>query len=367
MNKEVISNKQGMSLIILFSIGTSSIHTMGLEAKNDIWLAIILSIFMALLMVLIYARIHYIFPNRGLSDIIEICFGKLIGKVIILLFTWFIFDLAALVLRNIVQFINVVGIPDTPAVIPTIVIITICIFAIKEGIEVLGRWGEFFLTIPIGFIFITIVVLIPDMNINNIKPVLHNGIKPVLRGAFGVLSFPFLDTIAFTMIFNGFKRKESPYKIYICSLLIGGLMVLATSTINLLVLGIDSASNLYYPSHTTGTRIDVGMGIQRVEVIATIIFLLGSFIKVSICLMATCKGVVKIIGCKDYRFIVIPVSLLTINLCYFEFDSVMSYFEWAVDIYPFYAFLFQVILPVIIWIVAEIKKKRLKNEQLREI
>lgn len=360
MNKEVISDKQGISLTILFLIGTSSIHTMGLEAKKDVWLAIILSIFMALPMVVIYARILYIFPNRDFFYIIEICFGKLIGKVIILLFTWFIFGLAALVLRNIVQFINIVGLTETPSVIPSIVIILLCIFAIKEGIETLGRWGEFFLPIPIIIIFITIVLLIPDMNINNVKPVLYNGIKPVLRGSVAVLSFPFLDTIAFTMVFNSFKRKESSYKIYICSLFIGGLIVFATSTTNLLVLGIDAASSFYYPSHSTVARIDVGIAIQRLEVIATTVFLLGGFIKLSICLMAISKGLVKVFGCKDYRFIVIPVSLLTLNLSYFEFDSVMSYFEWGRKVHIFYALFFQVILTIIIWITAEIKNKRCK-------
>ncbi|MGF7057640.1 GerAB/ArcD/ProY family transporter [Brassicibacter mesophilus] len=361
MDRNVISDRQGISLIILFLIGTSSIHTTGLQAERDLWLAIIISILMALPIVIIYARLHYLFPNQGLYDIIELCFGKFIGKVIIILFSLYIFNLSALVLRSIVQFINVTAISETPIIIPSIAIIIICIFAIKEGIEVLGRMGEVFAKIPIIFIIILVLLLIPNINLSNAKPILYNGMKPVFRGALSVLSFPLLDTVAFTMVFTGFKEKKSSYKIYVYSIAIGGLMLLTTSTIDLLVLGINAVSIFYYPTHTAVTRIDIGMIIQRVEVIAAIIFILGGFIKISICLLATSNGVAKIFRCKDYRFIVIPVSLLVLNLSYFEFDSIMSYVEWT-KLYPLHDFLFEIILPFIILIAAEVKKKKIIND-----
>lgn len=61
MNKEVISDKQGIPLIIMFIVGSSSIFIMGLEAKQDLWIAIILSFLMALPTTLICARLYSIF------------------------------------------------------------------------------------------------------------------------------------------------------------------------------------------------------------------------------------------------------------------------------------------------------------------
>ena len=58
MNKEVISDRQGIAIISLFIIGSSSIFSQGLEAKQDIWLAFIIGIAMTLPMILIYARLH---------------------------------------------------------------------------------------------------------------------------------------------------------------------------------------------------------------------------------------------------------------------------------------------------------------------
>lgn len=145
MSKEVISDKQGVSLVFLFIIGESSILVSGLTAKKDLWLAIILAIFMALPLILVYSRLFNIFPNENLFNVIEICFGKIIGKVLILLYIWYAFDLAALVLRDFGQFVNTVTLTDTPMIVPMIFLIILCAWITKEGIEVISRWGQFFL------------------------------------------------------------------------------------------------------------------------------------------------------------------------------------------------------------------------------
>jgi len=88
-------------------------------------------------------------------------------------------------------------------------------------------------------------------------------------------------------------------------------------------------------------------------------FILAGLIKVCICLLSTCNGFSKLFDLHDYRFIVTPIGLLVINLSYFIHDSIMDKTEFASDIYPYYAFPFHVILPIIIWIAAEIKKKQL--------
>lgn len=219
--------------------------------------------------------------------------------------------------------------------------------------------GTIFFIIPILLIFIAILLLVPDMNFNNIRPVLYKGMKPVIGGAYEVLIYPFGETVIFTVAFSTLKDKKSIYKIYILSFLIGGMFLLATSLTIILVLGINTTSNMYFPTYDAVARINIGNFLQRLEIISAIVFVIGIFVKVSIYLLASCKGFAKIFGCKDYRFIVTPISLLAINLAYLEFDSIMSFNEWIFDVWIYYAFVFMVILPVIILIVAEIKKKRL--------
>lgn len=366
MNREVIFYKQGMSLIVLFIIGSSSVFVMGLEAKKDIWIASILAILMALPLALIYARLHFIFPDKDLFDIIEFCFGKVIGKVVIAILTIFIFYWAADVMVNYGNFISVVTLVDTPQIIPMMVLAFLCAWGIKEGIEVLGKWSELFLMINIIIIFTTVALLIPKMDINNIRPVFYGGIKPILRGAFNSFSFPFSQIMAFSLIFSGLRGQKASYKIYILGLIIGGIILIILSTTNILVIGVNHATMTYYPSYFTVARMNIGFVLQRVEVIIALVFIFGGFIKISILFLCTCKGVSKLFGHKDYRFIVIPITLLAINLSFFQYDNVIHYTEFQSEVWLYFTAPFQVFLPIIIWITAEIKKKRLDRNRVRQ-
>jgi spore germination protein KB len=147
------------------------------------------------------------------------------------------------------------------------------------------------------------------------------------------------------------------------SLLIGGIFLLLTSLTIILVLGINNASSLYFPGYSTVKRVTIGESLHRVEVISAAVYLLGGFIKISIYLLAACKGVAKLFECKDYRFIVIPISLLVVNLAYFEFDSVISFNEWIFNVWIYYAFPFMVIFPIIIFFAARWKEKRLMKQR----
>jgi len=360
MKKEVISDKQGISLMILFIIGTSIIYASGIKAKQDMWLAIILSLLAALPLAIILARLHYIFPGKNLFGICELCFGRFIGKVITALYIWFIFHTGVSVIMNLNIFITTVSLTNTPKIIPLICICMLCCWISKEGIEVLGRWSSFFVLVSIAFVLTTLLFLIPQMNINNILPILNNGIKPVLEGSFGTYAFPFTQIVVFTIAFSGFETKKSPYKIYIKSLLIGGIFILLISFMNILVLGIDTTSRVYYPSHESALRVDIGELLQRVEIIISGGFVIGAFAKGSVYLISACKGIASLFNCKDFRFIVIPMALLMISFSSYTYNSVMDYFSWILELWTvFYALPFQMIMPVIIWIFAEIKSRQL--------
>ncbi|WP_432666946.1 endospore germination permease [Wukongibacter baidiensis] len=361
MKKEVVSNKQGIALIVTFIIGSSSIYVMGLEAKRDVWLAVLLSIFMAFPVILIYARIHYIFPDKNLYDVIEICFGKFIGKGIEVIYVLFLIDTGAAILRNYGNFISTVSLYNTPLIIPMICLGILCIWGAKEGIETLGRWAQLFFILPIALILIIALLLSSRMDINNIRPVFYNAIKPIFKGAFGSFSFPFAQVLPLTMIFSSFRRKKDYYKVYSLGLLIGGMVLFITSLTNVLVLGVNEITRLNFPTYALATRLGFSRVLNRMEVIPAILFILGGFVKISIYLIAICKGIEKIFKCPDYRFIVFPISLLVINQSYLSFDSIMYYFEWSNEVWIYYVFPFHVIIPIIIWITAEFKKKRLNK------
>lgn len=356
MNKEVISDKQGIAIMVLFMIGPSSVSLAGVEAGRDIWLAVILSMFMALPILLVFCKLHILYPDKDFFDIVIICFGEFIGKGIIILYIWNLFVTVTTTFRNFGEFITTVSLIRTPMVIPMVFFGALCVFVVKGGIEVLGRWGNFFIPIVILFTVVLILLLIPEMNEANIRPLFSKGIKAIFHGAIKLYSFPFAQLIVFSMILTNFRDRNSPYRIYLWSLLIGGLVLLVTFTSSLLVVGADLISNMYYPTYTAISRVEI-MKIGRLEILSATIFSLGGFVKISSHIFAICIGLTKIFKCQNYRFIAVPVILLLVNQAYFTWDSAMSFYEFDGEMMLYFAFPFRTIFPIVLLIFATLKKK----------
>lgn len=358
MRVEQVTDKQGICIIITFIFGSSLIIGLGGEAKNDAWISGIVGMIMVMPMLFVYSRILSLFPGKDLFDILNITFGKFIGKIISILYIWYASHLGALVLRNFGEFMNIVALPETPMLVSLISIGLVCIFAVRLGVEVIGRTCTYFLPILLFIIILVQLLGIPNSHLSYLKPVLGNGLIPILNGGFSAFSFPLAETVLFIGIFNSLNSKKSPYRIYYWGVLISGTIITFITARNITILS-NMLGSFYFPSYEAVSMISIGSFIQRIEITVSAVFTFGIFLKASICLLAVCKGIGKMFNLKDYRSIVIQTGLLMIYFSYIIYDNSILMKYWAFRVYAYYAFPFQVILPIITWILAEFKVKKL--------
>ncbi|MBU3091791.1 endospore germination permease [Clostridium sp. CM028] len=362
MKNEVISERQATILIILFIIGTSFLRgSGGGDAKQDAWIAIIIAILWSIILLLMFSKILSSYPGKDLFDILQIVMGKFIGKTISILMIWFAFHDGSLTLRSLSEFTDILALPDTPVVVPMIFFTILLIWCLKEGIEVLGRWSEFFIWIVILIFFTVSIFSISQMNISKLKPILSSGAAPLLRGAFSSFTYPFGETVIFTMVFSNISKVRNYKKTFMVGLLVGGGLIFLATLRNILVLGSGTLSRLYFPSPTVISLIHLGNLLQRLEMTVAIQFLVCVFVKVSICIFAVCNGISKVFGFNDYKFIATPVALLMFNFSFFVYESTMEMSSWTLNILPYYSFVFEVIIPLVIFIVVEIRSRSSKT------
>jgi spore germination protein KB len=357
MQKEQITDKEAIFLLIIFVIGTSLILGVGGEAKNDIWIAEIVGIIMFIPMLFVYSRILSLFPGKDLFDVLNMTLGKVAGKIVAIIYIWYAFHLGALILRNFGEFINVVAMPETPMLVPLLCLGLVCITGVRLGIEVLGRTTAYFFPFIIFIVVLVELLGISELHLNYIKPVLGNGLRPILMGGFQTFSFPFAETVLLIGVFSSLKTKKSSFKVYCWGVGSSAFIILIVTLRNIAVLG-GMLDSFKFPSYAAVSRISIGDFLQRIEVTVSIVFLYSAFIKSSICLLVACKGIEKVLNLKNYRTIVIQTGLLMIYLSYIVYDNSMEMRQWAFKVYPYYTFPMQVILPIIIWIFAEIKVKK---------
>lgn len=360
MDNSRISQKQGIFLIVMFIIGESMLMVMGLEAKMDIWIAILLAGGAGALIMLVYARLMSVLPNKDFFQTLEFFIGKIGSKIVIFLFALYAFDTCSLVLRNYGQFIVTVGLPETPLIVAMFILIVLCAVAVKAGIEVLGRWSVPFLLFIITFLLLSVILVSQNMDISNLFPVFDSGIVPIAKGVLGIITFPFAETVIFLFVFPPFKKGISVKKVFLKGLAIGGGLILITSLTDVLVLGTDICKNMYYPTYSTMATVHYGNFLQRFEVITSIVFIIGVFVKISIYLFAACKGIASLFGFKDYGFFALPLAFLVLNNA-FIFDDMIYFHEWVLEVWPYYTPIFQIIIPLILLIIIEIKIKKNKK------
>lgn len=357
MRKEQITDKEGTYLVAIFIMGSTLILGIGGEAGNAAWIAAVVGLLMVVPMILIYSRLLFLFHGKDLFEILESILGRMLGKMIALLFVWYAFHLGALVIRNFGEFINTVSMPETPILVPMLFLGISCIANARSGVEVIGRMSTYLLPIVVVIIVLVQILAIPQLEMDNLRPILEQGITPVLQGGFAAFTFPFAESILFMGVFNSLKNKKTIFKVYSFGILFAGTIIVMLTIRNIVVLG-DLREKLYFPSHVAVSRIAIGNFIQRMEVTVAFVFIVGAFVKSSVCLYVSSKGIAKIFNLHNYRSVVIQLGLLMIYFSYIVFDSIMDMKPWAFKVYPYYALPFQVILPIIIWIIAEIKNKK---------
>jgi spore germination protein KB len=136
------------------------------------WLAIILGMAATSLVMILYCKIINSTSCRNIFDVNEIAFGRIGGSILNILYIWFSYTLGALVLNNFTEFISIVGLPDSPRIYGIIPIVILSIWGVKAGVEVLGRWSEFFIVILLVIMVSTTIASVPSMDTSRIRPII---------------------------------------------------------------------------------------------------------------------------------------------------------------------------------------------------
>lgn len=361
MRREQITNKEAICLLIIFYMGSSFILGIGGAAKNDAWLSGLLGILSALPIIMVYARLLELFPEKGLFDILDLTFGKILGKAVSLLYIWYSFHLGALVIRNFGEFIGTAALPETPIFVPMICLGITSIAVVRSGIEVMGRISAYIMPVLFFILFVVQLLGIPQWNLHHIKPILANGWHPIIKGSFSTFAFPFAESVVLMGVLFSLKTSKSSCKVYVISTLIAGFLILIITIRNILILG-GILPKLYFPSHIAVSRISVGEFLQRIEISVAIVLVFGVFIKSSICLLVSSLGIAKLFKLEDYRSILIQLGLIMVYFAYIIYGNIFEMRFWAFEIYPYYALPFQVIIPLLMLLIAEVKC-RIMNKQ----
>lgn len=360
MQKEMISMRQAFCIIVLFICGSSVVMGGSSDAGQDSWISLLLAFLGMIPLLLFYARIIRLYPDKDMFDIFEALFGKIFSKAFIVLMSWYALHLCALVLTNFSQFIEIMAMPETPQLPLMIVMLAVTAFIAASGVETLGKWSVIIIPIFCTTVVLTVIASLKQMDFSNILPVMENNFSKIAAGSLKLFSFPLAETVLFLGLAGSIKRQASPYKLYIYATAFAVLILFVVMVRNIELLGPALMKVEYFPSYIAARIINIGDFFARIEGTISMNFIITGITKIAVCLLVAAKGTAHLFGIPNYRKILIPVALLALSVSTILYKSAMEMFAFL-ETYQYYALLFEVIIPVIVWICAEIKIRRQKK------
>lgn len=363
MKNETLTLRQFICLLFMFFFGSTAIMGMGPNVEQDSWITITLSVMFALPFILMFGRLRSLYPELTFFEILDQLFGPLFGGLFTLLMAWYCFHLCALVLRNFSEFIEVSVMPETPQLPLMLLMLAVTVHLAKSGVETMGKWAVLTMPIILVVVVLTIMLSLNRMDFTRILPVMSHDFGKIAASAYPFLSFPFLESIVFVCAFQGHSREGGPYRGYLITLAFAGVVLLCVELRNTFVLGTPILDSAHFPSYLSAKVIHIGRLVSRLEGSISMNFILGGVAKISVCLLAASKGLAHLFRLENPKTLLPPLGLLAVALASTLFYSTTEMF-YFVKLYPYYAMPFQIIIPILTWVFAEVRARRKKQDEL---
>ena len=210
MTKIKLSAFQIYSMVVLYSLGSSSILFIAREAKQDAWISILLGGTISIInFVFLYGSIFKLNKDDPTYyDTINKLFGKILGNILILIYALYFIYISLFILRDIVEITGLYILNQTPRGVIVILEIFIIFYGIQKGLETLFHTSElyFFVTILCYILVIFLLSISGVVHFEYLFPILENGIKPVIKATHHFSNKPFGE-IAISVSYHWSKIK----------------------------------------------------------------------------------------------------------------------------------------------------------------
>lgn len=358
MENPKLENIEAIAFLSMISINSMILSTsqelIRTCSSSSLITALIVS-FLAIIITLIFNVLSKSFSGKGLLDITDFLGGKpfkfVIGFIFIIYFTF----RASLFLKKICDCLQIVYYPMTN------VLFIALLFCIATGIVLCFKNKSLFkVSVLILPILLTSVALIfigngKNFDFENIFPILGNGIKATFfSGLSNIYAFYGIAYLLF--IPDKLKHPEKMQKITLIAIIISAIFLIISSANILFLFGEKFSNTEFFPLFISVRSIEFGTFFERLDSMFLLLCILGFIPVLSLnayIVLDIFKNITNVSNSKPIVFAYL-LSILGMTMCY-KLNSTILFFETTLS--KILLIVFGIVLPFIILILANIKKK----------
>ncbi|MEH7481060.1 endospore germination permease [Neobacillus drentensis] len=363
IEKGKISSFQMAVMIVPTLIATAVLIVPAITGKHagrDMWISPIWASLNGYFTMFIVFRLHKYFPKESFIQYSEHIIGRLLGKVLGFVYLLFFLHICGIICRESADFVITSFLPKTPKIVVVGSLVLVCAFAVRGGVEVLGRLAQLFVPLfllpPLMFF-----LLLPDLKTENMFPIMEYGIMPSILGAVVPQAW-FSEVFLISMLLPFVTDREKGGKWGNFALLFSMLLLVFTNFVCIFLFG-ETVTSLSYPLFTAFRYISIADFFQHLESFVIANWLLGAFIKVAVFFYAFVLGTAQWMHLSDYRSLVFPLGVLVTLFSIWSSSSGQELSHFLGTIIPFYIPFLMTFIPMLLLLIAIIRKKFIDKKQ----
>lgn len=320
-------SSQQMALLIYSTIVSSGIllipNITGKVAGRDLWLSPIWASLIGLLFIVAVLRMNRMFPRDTFIQYSQRVLGKLLGKAFGLLYIFYFLYVNSLVMKVYGEFVSSIFLKETPPAVIYGGMALLISFAVRGGLEVLGRLAQLLLPISI-FVFIFLMFMtLPEWELHNALPVMGIGMLPSLKGA-ATPTIWFINFLLISFIhpFVSDKRHVTAYSL---AAWFSIMLILAAACLNALFIFGERVGTFAYPFAEVVRYVSIGYFFQHIDAFFLSIWIMATFVQISTFQYAVVSGTAQWLNLIEYRPLALPLGLLLVLMCYWSLPNMQAF------------------------------------------
>ena len=346
-NNGKINSLEYMILVIFSS--RSLYNGIGIQnmlnySKIDTWMSILLGFIIGFIPLFVVMHL-----NKKKINLFELIKSKII-KFIFMVFL--IFTLITL-LNDFTNFASLQYLFETPNLVIALLVMIPSLYIVNKGIETIGRASLFMFYISIILFLVNSISLFQYIEIDNLKPLLKDGVMPVLYSSLHFVSYSLAPILFLSII----PKNDEDYKTYNKKLILG--YIISSLSIFIIVFYVTTVFNYQYtslfnyPVYFILKKIEYEF-LSNVENVVSLFFVIDYFFTILVYMYSIKYYLKNEIHLKDkiFNIVYIIVTCIIIYIAVFVYKDINIVHIVSNDLlfYALSAFiiLFIIIVPILL-------------------
>ena len=354
--KERISLYQTALLLTIAVLPTSIVLLPAVIVNNagrDGWISAIILILLGFVFSYFYTLL---IKRMGSMNFIEFN-KKILGKwlttpLVINLIVYFIM-ISGVVTRQTAEIITFNYLPLTPLWFINLNIILIGALFVFYGLETMGRTAEILVYLFYILFFLIIILIINDISLNNLRPFVAHGIKPVLKGIYpGLIFFSEIFIILFWS--PNIKKRKNVVKSLLWAIFVVGFFFVLVIFLIITLYGESLSNELTIPLVTLIGYVSKLEVFERMDPFVLFFWIGGGIGKMTMFMYGAVYTLQKFFNTStNYLFTLLVIPPI-FYFSFYYFHNFIELNQFVARTAPYFVSV-QVLYPLIIYIISLIR------------